>query len=335
VVPTDSPETPGQVRATTQTSPMAAKTEAVANAPVTTTPGKLPAETQAILDNPRQSNKRQVQAARNQRKMARAVAKAQEDTVAAMDRINTASPAAQSGEGFVQTGEFGKSAQGGAYQKVSRAAEMQQAIQETSQMSPGDVLQTARKNQLETGGFNRRDIRNVAALFESKRIPRGTPEWEEARAILKEDGTVWGQTGALRNYTMRRTASATELMNRYESKIYRLADDPTKIDSKLFDQVEVAEEAYTQARDEALAAYNRFTESPTSANAKAYHAAQDAADKADKAAKITEYKVADKTLKGNKDIKQVRELEKMANEADMYQMDAARCLNAIRNSDIY
>lgn len=317
-VPVNMPETPGQVRPTAQAAPNTAKSAEIA----TQTPPSLPAETQAILDNPRQFSKRQVEAARNQRKMARQVAKANEDTAAAVDRINTASPAAQSGEGFVPTGEFGKSANGGPIQKVSRAAEMQQAMQETSQMSPQDVLQSARKNQLDTGGFNRRDIRNIAALFESKRLPRGSAEWNEARQILKEDGTVWGQTGALRNYTMRRTATTDELVSRYESKIYRLADDPSKIDGKLFDQVEAAEETFTQTRDEAMAAYNRFTENPTRENARAYHAAQDAADKADMAAKRTEYTVADKILRRNKDIKQARELEKMANAADMYQMDA-------------
>lgn len=318
VVPQGLPETPGTVRTTAATAPANQEAAIAAQTPAPI----LPKETQAILDNPKQFNKRQVAAARNQRKLAMQMAKTQEQTAEALNRIETASPAAASGEGFTPTGEFGKSANGGAYQKASRAAEMQQAVQETSQMSPGDVIQTARKNQLETGGFNRRDVRNVAALFESKRLPRGSVEWNEARQILKEDGTVWGQTGALRNYTMRRTATPEELISRYESKIYRLADDPTKIDSKLFDQVDAAETAYTDARDKALATYNEFTRTPTSANAKLYHAAQDAADAADKAAKQTEYGVAKKVLKGNKDIQQTRELDKMANSADLYQMDA-------------
>lgn len=319
---TGSPEIPGTVRVTTQNSPMQAETQAIANAPVVSSPTTLSKEVQAVLDNPKQFNKRQVESARNQRKLAKQMAKTQEDTAEALSRIETASPAAQSGEGFVPTGEFAKSVNGGPIQKASRQAEMQQAVQETSQMSPVDVLQTARQNQAGTGGFNRRDIRNIAALIETKRIPRGTPEWQEARTILKEDGTVWGQTGALRNYSMRRNASADELVSRYESKIYRLADDPTKIESKWFDQVEAAENAYVVARDDATATFNEFTQNPTSANAARYHAAQDAAEKADKAAKEVEYSVATKALKGNKDVKQVRELEKMANDADMYQMDA-------------
>lgn len=322
IVPQGLPEKPGTVRATIQTAPNEVRTEAVANAPVVNTPVSLPAEVQAVLDNPKQFNKRQVASARNQRKLARQMAKTNEETAVAMDRIDTASPAAASGESFAPTGEFGRSTNGGTYQKANRAAEMQQAVQETSQMSPGDVLQTARRNQAETGGFNRRDIRNIAAMFETKRIPRGTSEWQEARQILKEDGTVWGQQGALRNYTMRRTASADELTNRYESKIYRLVDDPSKIEGKYFDEVEAAETAFTESRDTALQAYNRFTENPTRANAKAFHVAQDVAEKADKTAKMTEYKIADKVLKGNKDIKQTRELEKMAQNADMYQMDA-------------
>lgn len=293
------------------------------NTPTVQTPAQLPAETQAILDNPKQFNKRQVAAARNQRKLANQMAKTKEQTAAAIDRIDTASPQAQTDQGFIPTGEFGKSVNGGAYQKVSRATEMQAAVQETANLSPSDVIRTARETANQNGGgFNRRDIRNVAALFEQKRLQRGTPEWTEARQILKEDGTNWGQAGALRNYTMRRNASSDELISRYESKIYRLVDDPSKIDSTLLDQVDSAETAFVDARDAATQAYNRFTEAPTAANTKIYHAAQDAADKADKQAKQVEFMVAQKTLKGNKDIKQARELEKMAQEADMYQMDA-------------
>lgn len=282
----------------------------------------LPADVQEVLSNPRKFTKRQVEAARNQRKLARQMAKTKEQTAEAIGRIDSVSPEAMTNEGFVPTGEFGKSVNGGTYQKTSRATEMQAAVQETANMSPGDVLRTARENQAGTGGFNRRDIRNIAALFETKRIQRGTPEWEQARQILKEDGTIWGQTGALRNYTMRRTASADELISRFESKIYRLADDPSKIDSKLFDEIDAAETKFVETRDAAMQAYNRFTEQPTSANAKAYHAAQDAAEQADKQAKQAEFKVANSALKGNKDVQQVRELEKMAQSADMYQMDA-------------
>lgn len=318
VVPTDLPEVPGTVRATQATAPNNARTAEVA----AQSPTPLPADVQNVLDNPKQFNKRQVAAARNQRKLARQMAKTQEQTAEALDRIQSVAPGAQSAEGFVPTGEFGKSVNGGAYQKANRQAEMAQAVQETANLSPVDVVRTARTNQSETGGFNRRDIRNIAALFEQKRLQRGTPEWDQARQILKEDGTIWGQTGALRNYTMRRTASADELISRFESKIYRLADDPSKLDSKLFDEVDAAETKFVETRDLALQAYNRFTEAPTSANAKAYHAAQDAAESADKEAKMVEFKVANTALKGNKDVKQVRELEKMAQSADMYQMDA-------------
>lgn len=283
----------------------------------------LPADVQEVLANPRKFNKQQVAAARNQRKLANQMAKTKEGTAEAIDRIDAASPDATTAEGFVPTGEFGKSVNGGAYQKVSRATEMQAAVSETANLAPSDVIRQARATAGENGGgFNRRDIRNIAALFETKRLERGTPEWAEARQILKEDGTNWGQTGALRNYTMRRNASADELISRFESKIYRMADDPSKIDGKLFDQVDAAETAFVDARDAAKQAFNRFTEAPTSSNAKTFHAAQDAADKAEMQAKQVEFTVAQKAIKGNKDIQQMRELEKMAQEADMYQMDA-------------
>lgn len=316
-VPANLPEAPGEVRVTAATAPNNARTAEIA----AQTPA-LPPEVQTVLDNPKKFTKAQVASARNQRKLARQMAKTQEQTAEAMDRIQSASPGAQSGEGFVPTGEFGRSVNGGAYQKTNRQVEMAQAIQETSQLSPGDVIRTAREGQAQTGGFNRRDIRNIAALFEQKRIPRNSPEYNEARQILKEDGTIWGQTGALRNYTIRRTASADELLNRFESKLYRLVEDPSKIDSKMFDDVELAETKFADTRDAALQAYNRFTENPTTENAQLYHAAQDAAEKADRDAKMVEYKVASQALKGNKDVKQARELEKMAQQADMYQMDA-------------
>lgn len=313
---------PGEVRASEATAPTVAKSEAIANTPTPVAPPQLPADVQNVLDNPKQFNKVQVAAARNQRKLARQMAKTKEDTAAAIDRIETASPAPTSDQGHVATGVFDTSANGGAYQTASRSAEKAQAATETANMSPGDAIQTARENQAQNGGFNRRDVRNIQAMFDAKRIQRGTPEFNEAKQILKEDGTIQAQSLALRGgNTIRRTASPTELVSQYESKIYRLADDPSKIDSNMFDQVEASTTKFTDARDAAGNAYNRFTESPTRANAKAFHAAQDAAEKADKEAKITEFNVANKILKGNKDAGQVRELQKMAQSADLYQMD--------------
>lgn len=321
-VPTGQDESPGKV-ITTAAAPANDEAAVVASAPVAKTPTPLPKETQDVLDNPKQYNKRQVAAARNQRKMANAVAKANEDTADALDRIKTASPAGTSPEGFTSTGEFGKSENGGAYEKVGRKAEMKQALHDTSQVSPGDVVKTARENQAAAGTFNRKDIRNVMAMFESKRVTRGTPEYNELKAILKEDGTHQAQALALRGgNVIRRTATGDQLTSQFESKIYRLADDPTKIDSKAFDAVDAAEQKFTSARDDATAANNRFTESPTHANAKAYHAAADAADSAEKDAKMTEYKIAQSALKGNKDVKQAREIEKMAQGAGLYKMDA-------------
>jgi hypothetical protein len=251
------------------------------------------------------------------------MAKAKGETAEAIEQIDSVSPEAMTNEGFVPTGEFAKGVNGNTYQKTSRASEMQAAVTETANLSTGDVIRSARETAAQNGGgYNRRDIRNIAALFETKRLERGTPEWQQARQILKEDGTNWGQTGALRNYTIRRNASSDELISRFESKIYRLADDPSKIDGKLFDEVDAAETAFVETRDAANRAFDAFNSNPTSANAKAYHAAQDAADKADRQAKQIEYKVAQSALKGNKDIQQARELEKMAQSADMYQMDA-------------
>lgn len=317
-VPTNLPETPGAVRVTDTIDPNAARSaDVAAKAPI-----QLPLETQAVLDNPKQFNKRQVAAARNQRKLATQMAKTQEQTAEAMARIQSASPAAQSGEGFVPTGEFGKG-RNGAIQKVHRQTELAQGVQETANLSPVDVIRTARENSSVNGGFSRRDIRNIHALLETERIAKGTPEYNEVKAILAQDGAQVAQSLALRGgVKFRRTASPDELLNQFESKIYRMVDDPTKVDSKLFDDVEAATVKYTDTRDAAVQAYNHFTENPTSANAKAFHVAQDAADQADRQSKQVEFKIAKTLLKGNKDVKQARELEKMAQSADMYQMDA-------------
>lgn len=320
-VPTDVAATPGDVRATSTTAPNNTESAAVAAAPTTAKPAALPADTQAVLDNPKQFNKRQVQAARNQLKLAKQYAKTQETTAGVLDRINTATTTPTSDKGFVQTGEFAQG-RNGVVQNVHRATELAQAKTETSGMSPGEVIKNARDNQATNGGFARRDIRNIHALLEDKRVTKDMPEYNEIKGILRDDGAQTAQALALRGgVKFRRTATADQLVNQFESKIYRLADDPTKIDSKAFDDVEAATNKYTDARDAANQANNRFTEAPTTNNMKAYHAAQDAADQADKDAKMTEFKVASQVLKGNKDPKQVRELQKMAQDSDLYQMD--------------
>ncbi len=282
----------------------------------------LPADVQEVLSNPKRFTKRQVEAARNQRKLARQMAKTTEQTAEAVDRINVARPDATSNEGFVPTGEFSKGKKGNIRENMNINAEKAQAQQETASMSPAAVLQEAIQNKQANNAYTSRDFRNIQALFDTKRVTRDMPEYAQLRAALKDIGSQAGQFLREQGQAIRRTASADEIIGRFESKLYGMVDDPTKIDSKMFDDVDVATNRFTEARDTATQAYNRFTEEPTSANAKAYHAAQDAAEKADKDAKITEYTVAQKALKGNKDIQQARELEKMAQSADMYQMDA-------------
>ncbi len=138
VVPTDLPETPGQVRATTSTEPMKAKSAQIA----VQTPPPLPKEVQNILDNPKQFNKRQVAAARNQRNLARQMAKTQEDTQDAISRIEaTKSPETPQSEGFASTGEFGRGKRGNAYEKASQATEQQAGRQEMDVRSVDDLLQ--------------------------------------------------------------------------------------------------------------------------------------------------------------------------------------------------
>lgn len=319
VVPTDLPEAPGQVRVTSTTAPNQTRSADVAAG---NTPVALPADVQNVLDNPKRFNKVQVAAARNQRKLARQMAKTQEETAEAIERINVARPDATSNEGFVPTGVFSKGQNGNVRENMNINSEKLQAQQETANMSPSAVLQEAMENKRANNAYTARDFRNIQALFDTKRVTRDMPEYGQLRAALKDIGSQAGQFLREQGQAIRRTASADEIIGRFESKLYGMVDDPTKIDSRMFEDVEAATLRFTETRDDALRAYNQFTENPTTANAQAYHAAQDAAEQADKASKITEFKVASAALKGNKDVKQAREIEKLAQSADMYQMDA-------------
>ena len=322
IVPTDLPETPGQVRVTEATSPMAAKSEAVANAPVVAqTPTRLPAEVQAILDNPKQFNKRQVAAARNQRKLARQMAKTQEDTVAAMQRIEESNPRSVAGqpEGYAPTGQFARGKKGNAYETASRETEAIAGQQEMATRSVDDLVQELAGKE----SFSPGDRRRIQAALEN--IAKANPDDRETRLVLKKlqskSRTELAQGLAMWPRVVRRSASADTLTNRWESKLARALDNPAKMTDTDFAEVQRANDSFTLARDTAERLDEQFKRTGSEADFKAWEDAYKAARKADQDAKFTEVAVAKRVLKGEKGAYVNKVMDELKKESEVNTMD--------------
>lgn len=321
VVPTDLPETPGQVRVTETTAPMAAKSEAVANAPVVAQPPALPREVQEVLDNPKQFSKRQVAAARNQRKLARAMAKTQEDTVAAMERINASNPRNVAGqpEGYAPTGRFARGEKGNAYEVASRATEAAAGEAEMATRSVDDLVQELAGKE----SFSPGDRRRIQAALEN--VAKANPDDRETRLILKKlqskSRTELAQGLAMWPRVVRRSASADTLTNRWESKIARALDNPSKMTDVDFAEVQRANDAFTLARDTAERLDEQFKRTGSEADFKAWEDAYKSARKADQDAKFTEIAVAKRVLKGEKGAHVNKVLDALKKESDVNSMD--------------
>lgn len=319
VVPVDLPETPGQVRVTEARAPMQAKSEVVA----AQAPPPLPREVQEVLDNPKKFNKRQVAAARNQRKLARQMAKTQEDTVAAMERINESSPqrVAVSGqpEGFAPTGEFGRGRRGNAYEKASTEAEQQAGRAEMDVRSVDDLIEEVGQKESFTPG----DRRRISAAIEN--MAKADPDNLETRLLLKrlqtKSRTELGQALAMIPKIIRRSASSDTLTNRWESKIARALDDPAKMTEDDFAIVQRANDNFTLARDRALQLEEQYKRTGSEADFKAWEDAQNAAIKADQDAKFAEVSVAKRVLKGEKGAHVNKVLDDLKKESGVNTMD--------------
>lgn len=320
VVPTNLPETPGEVRATATADPNAVKSEAVANAPIVATPTPLPAEVQAVLDNPRQFSKRQVAAARNQRKLARQMAKTQEDTAAAIARLDEAkSPTTPQPEGYAPTGQFARGKKGNAYEKASRETEAIAGEAEMAARSVDDLLDEIGMKESFTPG----DRRRIQAALEN--VAKANPDDTETRLILKKlqskSRTELAQGLAMWPRVVRRSASADTLANRWESKIARALDNPTKMSETDFAEVQRANDNFTLARDRAEQLNEKFKQTGSESDFKAWEEAYTAARKADADAKFTEIAVAKRVLKGEKGAHVNKVLDDLKKESSVNTMD--------------
>jgi hypothetical protein len=315
-VPQNLPETPGTVRVTEATAPNNVKSEVVAQAPAPI----LPKEVQEILDNPKKFNKRQVAAARNQRKLARQMAKTQEDTSAAVQRIEAAkSPNTPQGEGFAETGEFGRGRRGNAYQKASGEAEAALGRSEMADRSVDDLLAEVGTKESFTPG----DRRRISAAMEN--IAKADPNNAEVRMVLKKlqtkSRTELGQALAMIPKVIRRSASADTLVNRWESKIARALDNPAKMADNDLAEVMRANDNFTLARDNAAKLEEQFKRTGSESDFKAWEEAHNAARKADADAKFTEVSVAKRVLKGEKGAHVNKVIDDLRKESDVNTMD--------------
>jgi hypothetical protein len=315
VVPTDLPETPGTVRVTGSTAPSNTKSAAAAAQPVVS----LPKEIQAVLDNPKQFNKRQVASARNQVKLAKQYAKTQEQTADAMSRIEaTKPPTTTQPEGYAPTGKFDRGRRG-VYQKTSAAAEAVAGEAEMANRSVDNLLD-------EIGGkesFTPGDRRRIAAALEN--VVRANPEDRETRMILKKlqskSRTELAQGLAMWPRVVRKSASADTLVNRWESKIARALEDPTKMTDADFARVQTANDSFTLARDKAAQLEEQFRRTGSEADFTAWEEAHRAARQADTDAKFIEADVARRVLKGEKGAVVNKVLDDLKREADVNTMD--------------
>lgn len=322
VVPQGLPETPGTVRATVQTSPMAAKTEAVANTPATTAPPSLPAEVQAVLDNPKQYNKRQVAAARNQRKLAKQLAKTKADTQAVIDNSPELAPKPDTGTpGFVPTGEFRRGENGNISEVAHQNTEAAQGAADTANLSSGDVLAKANQDIAQNGVVSPESVRNMQAMLDSGRLSQTSPEYRAIAKTLYGAGSDYGRGLSLFNPTLRRTASGEQLANRFVSKLYGVAEDGSKFTDAHFNAVQTADNAFANARDAANQALDRYNATKSAADFNAWKQARQVADDAEKHSLITEYRVANDVLKGNKNPEALKAIQKAEQDAGVYQMD--------------
>lgn len=326
IVPQGLPEKPGTVRATAVTDKQAIKTQMAAEQPIVAPPATIPKETQHILDNPKQYNKRQVEAARNQRKLAKAYAKDQEETseqyTRAVNAIEDRTPSFEGkNEGFAPTGEFKKGKRGNIYEVSKGEAEKSRASVVAGTESAEEIYSNAVKRRATQGAYSPRDVGAVKELVESGQVTPDNPLYRKLLDVGKESGTDWGKTGSLMTKTKRGSDSGAKLTSAFARKIWNMAEDTTKVDTVDFKAVENANNVFAEARDKANELFNTYKKSGSDADFDAFIKAQDAVDKADIAAKRTEYQTAKGLLKDNVQVEKMRQLERLASEGDLGKMD--------------
>lgn len=317
----NTPEIPGQVRVTTQTEPQVAKTQQAINTMPASPAASVTPETQAILDNPKKYTKAQVVSARNQRKLAKQYSKVKQDTLDVINNTPDLAPKAEGSPGFVPTGEFRRGANNNVSEVAHGSAEAAQAAADTANLSAGDVLTKAQQEVAQSGLMTPESVRNLTSMIESGRFAQTSPEYRAIAKTLYGAGSDYGRGLSLFNPTMRRTASGDALTNRFVSKLYGVMEDGSRLSDGDVAMVNKAENDFTTTRDAANQALDRYNATKSPEDFNAWKSTQLAAENAEKESLITEYRVANRVLKGNKDPNALKAVQEAEKKAGVYQMD--------------
>lgn len=318
VAPQGLPETPGQVRATTATAPAKAKSEAIASQPTTVPPAALP-KVGSTLPDGTVVTKRMVQSARNQRKNARALNKAQQETADALEEVNNRTAPNNASDsrqpGIIKSNDTRKGKHG-----VYQVAHQADQTSETGTKSTAQIIQEADDSIKTHGSMNDRDIANVKDALE--RAKTGTPEYKKLSDLYhKEAGTHSGQRLALRKQPNHRTATSRQIHSHAISKITALAEDTSKLTDDMVAKIEKSVDNYTSVRDRLTKAYDDFNANPSKENHATVMQLSKDMKTAEKQMAMDQYNTAKKVLKGNSDPKARRAIEDAADKADVYTMD--------------
>lgn len=320
VPPANLPETPGTVRPTAATAPANAEAAAVAAQPKVAPEALLPAETKAVLANPKQFSKAQVAAARNQLKLAKKMAKTYEDTNAAMERINTARPT--SDKGFVPTGEFKQGVRGNVTEVAHQATENARGVHDAANVSTAEALTRAEQEISQHGSMSEDTKRILKSIRDSGQYPKSSVEYKAVNDAYENAISHHARGLALTDRVIRSYAPGEHLANRFTNKLLRNMGDTSQLTETHIKQVNDANNAFADARDAATAAGEKFKQTGSQEDFNAWKAAQQQSEKADRQARITEYKVAKEALKGNKNIEATKAIQDAEKNAGVYSMDA-------------
>jgi len=320
-VPANLPETPGTVRVSSQTDPLGAQTQAVANAPVAAAPAPLPKVGSVGLDG-KVVTKAMVRAARKQLSKQKQLNKVNQQRQELFDNAPDLTPKPQSGNpGFVPTNEFRKGENGNVIEVAHNAAEEAQAAIDTANLSAADVMTQAQREIDQFGTVSAESARNLKGMISSGRYPQNSPEYIAMSKAQVAGGSKAGQSLSLFNRETRRTSSGKQLANRFISKLYGVTEDPLRLTDSDIVRVNTAEDAFANARDAANRAGDRYNATKSADDFAVWKQAKQAAQAAEENSLIEQFNIAQRVLKDNTDPAALKALQAAEKEAGVYQMD--------------
>lgn len=222
------------------------------------------------------------------------------------------------------TGEIRRStgtyARGQEYQATSREATQLEGSRRAANTSFDEFM----AGVSDKGTFDVSDRATALALQE--RFPVGSPEHRMLGQLSNKVGTAAAQTLALIERTMRKTASADQLTNRFVNKLRNVRDIDALEAADDFAEVTAKNQEFTAARESLDAAVESFYNNGAK-NADGVVEAFQKLDAADRAAKYAEYQTAARLLKGNSDESAEKLVRKLGQDAGVYAMSLADTFN--------